>query len=83
MTVTIKGVAGFAGFNFSLIRLCTYDEPVIDLDKLTYAGNPANFASTSGGARRFFVQAEICDSALIHSSQAGLVFLKSKCFFYV
>jgi dTDP-glucose 4,6-dehydratase len=41
------------------------DEPVLNLDKLTYAGNPANLASLRGDPRHLFVQGDIGDAALV------------------
>jgi dTDP-glucose 4,6-dehydratase len=40
MTVLITGGAGFIGANFTLDWLASIDEPIINLDKLAYAGNP-------------------------------------------
>ena len=63
--ILVTGGAGFIGSNFVLDWLSASDEPVVNLDKLTYAGNPANFASLSGDARHIFVQGDICDRPLI------------------
>ena len=57
--------AGFIGSNFVLDWLAQSDEPVINLDKLTYAGNLENLASLAGDARHVFVQGDIGDSALV------------------
>ena len=65
MKLLVTGGAGFIGSNFVLDWLATGNEPVVNLDKLTYAGNLANLASVQGDARHTFVQGDIGDSALI------------------
>ena len=65
MTILITGAAGFIGANFVLDWLAQSDEPVINLDKLTYAGNLETLASLEGDARHLFVQGDIGDSALV------------------
>ncbi|MBG6074688.1 dTDP-glucose 4,6-dehydratase [Polaromonas sp. CG_9.11] len=65
MTILITGGAGFIGANFVLDWLACNDEPVINLDKLTYAGNLETLASLQGDARHIFVQGDIGDSALV------------------
>ena len=53
------------GANFVLDWLAQSDEPVINLDKLTYAGNLETLASLQGDARHLFVQGDIGDSELV------------------
>lgn len=65
MTILVTGGAGFIGSNFVLDWLGGTDEQVVNLDKLTYAGNPQNFASLQGDPRHCFVQGDICDRPLI------------------
>ncbi len=65
MSILVTGAAGFIGSNFVLDWLAQSDEPVINLDKLTYAGNLENLASLQGDARHVFVQGDIGDSALV------------------
>jgi len=63
--ILVTGGAGFIGSNFVLDWLAQSDEPVLNLDALTYAGNMENFASLAGDARHVFVHGDICDRALL------------------
>ncbi|MBV8033911.1 dTDP-glucose 4,6-dehydratase [Roseateles sp.] len=65
MTLLVTGGAGFIGSNFVLDWLRQSDEPVVNLDALTYAGNPENLATLAGDARHVFVRGDICDRALV------------------
>ena len=65
MTILVTGGAGFIGANFVLDWLAASDEPIINLDKLTYAGNPETLASLQGDARHQLVQGDIGDAALV------------------
>jgi dTDP-glucose 4,6-dehydratase len=65
MTILVTGGAGFIGSNFVLDWLAECDEPVVNLDKLTYAGNLQNLASLQGNTRHIFVRGDIGDSALV------------------
>ena len=62
--ILVTGGAGFIGSNFVLDWLATGNEPVVNLDKLTYAGNRANLAALQGDADHIFVQGDIGDAAL-------------------
>jgi dTDP-glucose 4,6-dehydratase len=65
MTILVTGGAGFIGSNYVLDWLAQSDEPVVNLDKLTYAGNLQNLASLQGDARHIFVRGDIGDAALL------------------
>ncbi|MES2535081.1 MAG: dTDP-glucose 4,6-dehydratase [Pseudomonadota bacterium] len=65
--ILVTGGAGFIGSNFVLDWLAQSDEPVINIDKLTYAGNLNNLASVLKDPRHVFVKGDICDTALITS----------------
>lgn len=65
MTILVTGGAGFIGGNFVLDWLAKSDETVINLDKLTYAGNLETLASLKGDSRHLFVHADIGDSETI------------------
>ncbi len=67
MTILVTGGAGFIGSNFILDWLAQSDEIVVNLDKLTYAGNRANLASLDKDARHVFVRGDICDRALLQT----------------
>ncbi len=65
-TVLVTGGCGFIGSNFILYFLGQYpDARVINLDKLTYASNPANLRDIEADPRYRFVQGDICDPALV------------------
>ena len=63
--ILITGGAGFIGANFVLDWLEGNDEPVLNLDKLTYAGNLKNLSGLKRDARHTFVQGDIGDRALV------------------
>jgi dTDP-glucose 4,6-dehydratase len=65
MTILVTGGAGFIGANFVLDWIAGSDEPVVNLDKLTYAGNLETLASLQGNPRHIFVQGDIGDRALV------------------
>jgi len=65
--ILVTGGAGFIGSNFVLDWIAAEGTPVVNLDKLTYAGNPANLASLKGDGRYVFAQGDICDRTLIAS----------------
>ncbi|MGH8706220.1 MAG: dTDP-glucose 4,6-dehydratase, partial [Burkholderiales bacterium] len=60
----VTGGAGFIGANFVLSALAATGEPIVNLDKLTYAGNLKNLDALAGDARHVFVKGDICDRAL-------------------
>ncbi|KPU94367.1 dTDP-glucose 4,6-dehydratase [Variovorax paradoxus] len=63
--ILVTGGAGFIGANFVLDWIAQGDEPVVNLDKLTYAGNLETLASLKDDPRHVFVQGDIGDSALL------------------
>ena len=63
--ILVTGGAGFIGSNFVLGWLAQGSEPVINLDKLTYAGNLGNLAALAGDPRHVFVKGDIGDAALL------------------
>src|SRR3989338_3020084 len=65
MTILVTGSAGFIWANFVLDWLARNDEPVVSLDKLTYAGNRQNLASLDDDTRHTFVHGDIGDTALV------------------
>src|SRR5262245_42878330 len=67
--ILVTGGAGFIGSNFVLDWLCRSNDPVINLDKLTYAGNLENLASLQADKRHAFIHGDIGDANLV----AGLL----------
>ncbi|MBA3580934.1 MAG: dTDP-glucose 4,6-dehydratase [Gammaproteobacteria bacterium] len=65
MTIFVTGGAGFIGANFVLDWLRENEEIVINLDKMTYAGNLETLASLQGDKRHQFVQGDIADAVLV------------------
>lgn len=63
--ILVTGGAGFIGSNFVLEWLATGKGPVVNLDRLTYAGNPANLAAIQEDPTYTFVHGDICDAALV------------------
>ncbi len=66
MSILVTGGAGFIGANFVLDWLRDHDEVVVNIDKLTYAGNLENLATVQGDRRHVFVRGDIGDAALLH-----------------
>jgi dTDP-glucose 4,6-dehydratase len=65
MTIFVTGGAGFIGSNFVNDWLANSDEPVVNLDRLTYAGNLESLAKLDGDARHHFVRGDIGDAQLV------------------
>ncbi len=63
--IFVTGGAGFIGSNFVLDWLQQSEEPLVNFDKLTYAGNLNNLASLQHDPRHIFVQGDICDGAQV------------------
>ncbi len=63
--ILVTGGAGFISSNFVLDWLDSQQEPVVNLDALTYAGNLENLASLRNDPRHVFVHGDICDRALV------------------
>lgn len=63
--ILVTGGAGFIGTNFILSWLSRYDEPVLNLDALTYAANPRNLAALQGLPGHVFERGDVRDGALL------------------
>ena len=71
-TILVTGGMGFIGSNF--VRHILREHPtarVVNLDKVTYAGNPRNLADVAGDSRYTFVQADICDPGVVAEALAA------------
>ena len=65
MSILVTGCAGFIGSNFVHTWLAQHDEPIVNLDKLTYAGNLQNLQALRDDPRHVFVQGDIGDTELV------------------
>src|SRR2546426_1193380 len=63
--IVVTGGAGFIGSNFILQWMEQEGTPVLNLDKLTYAGNPRNLLSISSDTRYSFVKGDVCNRELL------------------
>src|SRR6516225_797926 len=63
----VTGGAGFIGSNFVLDWCAASDEPIVNLDKLTYAGNLGNLATLKGNSRHVFVRGDIGDRTQVEA----------------
>jgi len=63
--ILVTGGAGFIGSNFILQWIAQEGTPVVNLDKLTYAGNPRNLLAVASDARYRFALGDICDRELV------------------
>jgi dTDP-glucose 4,6-dehydratase len=64
-TLLVTGGAGFIGGNFVHLKMRQGDEHVVNLDKLTYAGNPDTLAELADEPRHLFVEGDIGDTTLV------------------
>jgi dTDP-glucose 4,6-dehydratase len=72
MRVLVTGGAGFIGSHFVRHLLTAHpDYAVVNLDKLTYAGNPANLTDVAADPRYRFVHGDVCDAPLVREVMAG------------
>jgi dTDP-glucose 4,6-dehydratase len=65
MAILVTGGAGFIGSNFVQQWFVRCDEPVVNIDRLTYAGNPQNLQELPKGAAHAFVHGDIADRKLV------------------
>ena len=73
MKLLVTGGCGFIGSNFIRHVLTEHaDDRIVNLDKLTYAGNPANVADLERHPRYSFVHGDICDAKLVRDAARGV-----------
>ncbi len=65
MKILITGGAGFIGSNLVRLLVREHGHTVLNVDALTYAGNPHSLADLADEPRYHFAQADICDAAAI------------------
>jgi dTDP-glucose 4,6-dehydratase len=71
--ILVTGGSGFIGSNYIRYALNRYSElRVVNLDKLTYAGNPENLRDVEADPRYRFVKGDICDEALVDGLMPGI-----------
>ena len=71
--ILVTGGAGFIGSNFILYMLGKYkDLEIVNLDKLTYAGNLENLQSVEGEANYSFIKGDICDKETVAKAISGV-----------
>ncbi|MCL6096435.1 MAG: dTDP-glucose 4,6-dehydratase [Patescibacteria group bacterium] len=73
MKLLVTGGAGFIGSNFILYWVKNYPKDlIVNLDKLTYAGNLENLKSIEGNPNYSFIHGDICDSQIVHKAMQGI-----------
>ncbi|HKC14981.1 MAG TPA: dTDP-glucose 4,6-dehydratase [Patescibacteria group bacterium] len=73
MKFLVTGGAGFIGSNFILYWIKNHPEDeIVNLDKLTYAGNLENLKSTENNKNYKFIQGDICDPKVVNEAMAGI-----------
>lgn len=73
MNILVTGGAGFIGANFILYWLKNHPgDTIVNLDKLTYAGNLENLKEVEGAANYRFIHGDICDKDVVHGAMQGI-----------
>lgn len=72
MKILVTGGAGFIGSNFIRYWLRNHDDELVNLDKLTYAGNLENLNDVYDDKRYSFVHGDICDASVVERAMDGV-----------
>ncbi|MCX6792083.1 MAG: GDP-mannose 4,6-dehydratase, partial [Candidatus Gottesmanbacteria bacterium] len=73
MKLLVTGGAGFIGSNFILYWMANHPEDsIVNIDKLTYAGNLENLASVEKNSHYTFIHGDICDPAIVQTAMDGV-----------
>ena len=73
MKILVTGGAGFIGSNFIIYWLAAHpNDHIVNLDKLTYAGNMENLADVEKNSRYQFIRGDICDPSVVQKAMEGI-----------
>ena len=68
MKILITGGLGFIGSNFIINQIKSYNNTILNIDKITYAGNENNLVSVAKNEKYSFLKADICSKEIIRNA---------------